>query len=152
MNRLKLLSLECLNKHAPLKKKFLRANHAPYITKILRKAITRRSQLEINYFKTKTQTYLKLYKTHKNFCGKLYKRERRKYYESYENRLKHVLDSKEFWKMVRSFLSDKNTVFSQIIIEKNNRIISDDFDLSEELSIFLKMLLGCSMPCQINTI
>ena len=31
--------------------------------------------------KTKTQTDLKLYKKHKNVCGKLYKREKRKYYE-----------------------------------------------------------------------
>ena len=41
--------IEVLNKHAPLKKKLLRANHAPYITKTLRKAIMRRSQLEIKY-------------------------------------------------------------------------------------------------------
>ena len=67
-----------LNKHAPLKKKLLRANHAPYITKTLRKAIMRRSQLETKYLKTKAQTDQK----HKIFCSKLYKRERRKYYES----------------------------------------------------------------------
>ena len=35
-------------------------------------------------------------------------------------------------------MSDKNTVFSQISIEKNNRIISDDFDLSEEFSTFFE--------------
>ena len=34
---------EVLNKHAPLRKKFLRANHAPYTAKTLRKAIMRRS-------------------------------------------------------------------------------------------------------------
>ena len=33
--------IEVLNKHAPLRKKFLRANHAPYIIKTLRKAIMR---------------------------------------------------------------------------------------------------------------
>ena len=44
-----------LNKHAPLKK-LLRANGAPYITKTLRKAIMRRSQLENIYLKSKTQT------------------------------------------------------------------------------------------------
>ena len=32
------------------------------------------------------------------------------------------------------FLSDKNTIFSQMSIEKNKIIISDDFDLSEEFS------------------
>ena len=70
--------IEVMNRHAPLRKKFLRANHAPYITKTLRKAIMRRSQLETKYLKTKTQTNPKLYKKHKDFCSKLYKRERRK--------------------------------------------------------------------------
>ena len=54
--------IEALNKHAPLRKKFLRTNHAPYITKTLRKTIMRRSQLETKYLKTKTQTDLKHYK------------------------------------------------------------------------------------------
>ena len=58
---------EVLNKRAPLRKKFFRANHALYITKTLRKAIKRRSQLETKYLKTKTQTDLKLYKKHKTF-------------------------------------------------------------------------------------
>ena len=41
---------EVLNKHAPLRKKHLRANHAPYITKTLRKVmIMHRSQLEKKY-------------------------------------------------------------------------------------------------------
>ena len=40
-----------LNIHAPLKRKLLRANHAPYISKTLRKAIMRRSYLEKIYFK-----------------------------------------------------------------------------------------------------
>ena len=74
--------IEVLNKHAPLRKKFLRANHAPYITKTLRKTIMRRSQPETKYLKTKTQTDLKHYKKRKNVCSKLYKRERRKYCES----------------------------------------------------------------------
>ena len=108
-----------LNKHAPLKKKLLRANHAPYITKALRKAIIRRSQLETKYLKTKTQT--NLYKKDENFCSKLYKRE-----------------STKFWKTMGPFLSDKNTVFSQISIEKKNRTISDDFDLSEEFNTFFE--------------
>ena len=38
---------------------------------------------------------------------------------------------------MRPFLSDKNTVFSQITIKKP-RIISGDFDLSEEFSTFFE--------------
>ena len=92
-----------LNKHTPLKNKLLRANHAPYITKTLRKAIMRRSELETKYLKRKTQTDLKLYKKHKNVCSKLQKREKRKYYEFLD--IKNVLDSKKFWKTMRLFLS-----------------------------------------------
>ena len=125
-----------MKEHAPLRKKFLRANHAPCITKTLRKAIMCRSQLETKCLKTKTQTDPKLYKKHKNFSSMLYIRERRKYYDSLD--LKNLLDSKEFLKTLRPFLSDKNTVFSQISIEKNKRIMSDDFDLSEEFSTFFK--------------
>ena len=49
-----------------------------------------------------------------------------------------VLDCKRFWKTMGPFLSDKNTVFSQISIEKTNRFISDDFVLSEEFSTFFE--------------
>ena len=42
-----------------------------------------------------------------------------------------------FHKMVIKVIN-KNTVFSQICIEKNNRIISDNFDLSEEFSTFFE--------------
>ena len=93
--------IEVLNKQALLRKKFFRANHGLYITKTLRKAIMRRSQPETKYHKTKTQADLKLYKKHKNFCSKLCRRERRKYYDSLD--MKNVLDSKEFWKKMRLF-------------------------------------------------
>ena len=56
-----------MNKHAPLRKNFLRANHAPYITKTLRKAIMRRCQLETKYLKTKTKIDPKLSKSIKTF-------------------------------------------------------------------------------------
>ena len=56
----------------------------------------RRSQLETKYLKTKVQTDLKLSKKHKNFCSKIYKRERRKYYEPLD--MKNVLEVKNFGK------------------------------------------------------
>ena len=52
--------LKVLNIHAPLKIKLLRANHAPYISKTLRKAIMRRSYLEKVYFKKRTDHSLKV--------------------------------------------------------------------------------------------
>ena len=45
--------LKDLNSHAPLKRKLLRANHALFISKTLRKAIMKRSYLDKIYFKNK---------------------------------------------------------------------------------------------------
>ena len=84
-----------------------------------------RCQLETKYLKTKTQTNLKLYKKHLSYIKK-----RRKYYESSD--MKNVLRQKKIGKQWDPFLSDKNTVFSQISIEINNQIISDDFVFPEE--------------------
>ena len=57
--------LNVLNKHAPLKKKQLRANHASYMSKSMRKAITRRSYLENVYFKKRTGNSLRAHKKQK---------------------------------------------------------------------------------------
>ena len=43
--------LKVLNRHTPLKRKMLRANHAPCVSNVLRKAIMKRSYLENVYFK-----------------------------------------------------------------------------------------------------
>ena len=57
--------LKVLNIHSPLKRKLLRANYAPYISKTLRKFIMRRSYLEKIYFKKQTDRSLKAYKKQK---------------------------------------------------------------------------------------
>ena len=59
--------LKVLNKHATLKKKFIRANHVPYMTKNLRKAIMKRSQLENRYISNSTIENLNKYKNIKTF-------------------------------------------------------------------------------------
>ena len=66
--------------------------------------------------------------------------------------MKKVLDNREFWKTMKPFSSDKNTIFSQISIQKNNKITSDGFDWSKDFSTFLKMLLDRSMSSQMITV
>ena len=93
--------LEVLNTHAPIKKQLLRANHVPYMTKALRKAIMKRSEFESKYVKNKINENLKSYKKQRNLCSKLYKKERKKYYKMLD--LKNATDNKEFWKTVKPF-------------------------------------------------
>ena len=61
----KQLFLEILNIHAPIKKKLLRANHVPCMTKALRKTIMKRSELESKYIESKTSENLKDLKKNK---------------------------------------------------------------------------------------
>ena len=54
--------LRILNKHAPIKSKLLRANHASYISNPFRKAIMKRFYLESLYFIKLTDHSLRNYK------------------------------------------------------------------------------------------
>ena len=70
--------LEVLNTHAPIKWKLLWDNQVPYMRKALRKAIMKRSETENKNAKSKTNENLKSYKKQRNFCSKLYKKERKR--------------------------------------------------------------------------
>ena len=61
-----------------LLKRDLRANHAPYMTKALQKAIIKRSKLKSNYFKNQTAHDFELYKKQKNYCSEFYKKREEK--------------------------------------------------------------------------
>ena len=62
-----------------MKSKKQRANHKSYMTKALRKAIMKRSELATKYHKTKSIEDYNNYKKQRNFCSKLYKKERKKF-------------------------------------------------------------------------
>ena len=91
--------LNVLDKHAPSKKKILRANHKPYMTKVLRKAIMRRSALENKYYKSKSVEAKMLYKKQKNYTIKLMKTEKRKYFSNLK--VNNFTDNKKFWNTVK---------------------------------------------------
>ena len=132
--------LKVLNKHAPLKKKFIRANHAPYMTKNLRTAIMKRSHLENKYISNSTVENMNKYKKHKNFCSKLYKKERKKFYSQLD--IKNITDNKLFWKTRKPFLSEKCTYASKISLVHNDNVFSDDQELPETFNFFFEHLIN----------
>ena len=63
------LFLKTLNKHAPMKTKYIRANNSPFMNKELSKAIMVRSRLRNKSLKLKnTRSYGSLQKTKKSLC------------------------------------------------------------------------------------
>ena len=87
--------LDVFNKHAPLKKKIVRAYHAPYISKTLKNVIMKRSYLENVCFKKKTPDLLTKCKKQKNYCSKFYQKGWEKKLESLNSR--KISDNKSFW-------------------------------------------------------
>ena len=59
------------NSHVPIKKKYIRANEAPFMSKELCKAILKRSRLRDIFLKHRTDTNNKNYSTQINLCKKL---------------------------------------------------------------------------------
>ena len=128
--------MKLLDHHAPLKKKTLRANNAPYITKKLRKAIMKRSQLENIYSKTLTEKPLKAYKKQKNYVSRLYKKERKMFFNSLNSSV--ISDNRKFWKTVKPLFSNKRNYGNKIKVAENEEIVDDDTKVAEELKNFFK--------------
>ena len=70
-----------LDKFAPLKTKFLRANNKPHISKKLRKAMMTRTRLRNIAFKTKLPADMANYRKQRNLVINLNKRARKSFFQ-----------------------------------------------------------------------
>ena len=91
--------MNLLDQYAPLKKKIFRVNNAPYVTKKLRKVIMKRCHWKTHWkihCKTLTEKFLKVCKKQKNYVSRLYKKERKIFFNSLNSSV--VSDNRTFWK------------------------------------------------------
>ena len=121
-----------LDKHAPIKTKLLRANHKPYVTKAMRKAIMKRSELATKYRRAPTEENLRAWKKHKNYCSNLYKKERKNYYESLD--MKNLTDNKKFWDTIKPIFSNKAKGSSNITLIEDKKLLTSEKDVTETLN------------------
>ena len=80
--------------------------------------------MEIKYRKQPTDSYFKRYRKQKNFCSKLYEKERKKYYSNLD--LKQFTDNRTFLQNVKPFLSDKNKATEKITLVSDDKTFSDN--------------------------
>ena len=126
--------LSLLNVHAPIKKKTVRINQAPYMTKTLRKAIMKRSALKNKFYREKTLITESMYKKQRNFCSRLYKKEKKKFYNNLN--MKSFTDNKMFWKTVKPFLSEKGNLSKKINLVEQDEVVSEDIEVAEILNTY----------------
>ena len=94
-----------VEKHAPLKKKIVRGNHGPFITKDLRKDIYTRSILKNKFIKNPSELNEKLYKRQRNKCASIRKKLIKQYFSNITS--KCIVTKREFWKTMTPFLTNK---------------------------------------------
>ena len=121
-----------LDKHAPVKTKLLRGNHKPYVTKAMRKAIMKRSELATKYRRSPTEDNLRAWKKHKNFCSNLYKKERKNYYESLD--MNDFTDNQKFWNTVKPLFSNKAKGSSNITLIEDKTLLTAEDKVAETLN------------------
>ena len=126
------LLLKVVYKHAPVNKKFVRANNAKYISKPLRKAFMKRSYLEKVNFKKQTTQSMERYKKQKNYCSRLYKKERKNFLNSLNTSF--VNYNKLFWKTVKPFFSNKGSFGNKIKLVENDKMLQDDKNIAAEMN------------------
>ena len=123
-NRFQNILRELLDNHAPLKKKYVRANNSPFMTKSLQKMIMNRSRSKNKYFKNKTAEHWKKYRKLRNECVSLTKKVKREYFQNLN--INSINDNKTFWKTVKPFHSNNGNINQKKILVENNEIIRDD--------------------------
>ena len=127
--------LQALNKHAPPKKKVLIANDKPYMTKIVRTAIMRRSGLENKYYRDKLPETGRAYKKQKNYTKRLIKKEKRKYFSNLN--INNYTDNKKFLDHCEVFIFiNYDGGSKKITLVNDDNIISNDEEVAETFNTF----------------
>ena len=122
------------NKHAPMKRKYVRANEAPFMTKELHKAIMKRSRLRNKFLKNKNEINRNNYKVQRNYCKKLLKTTKKQYFNNLNT--SKVTDNRILWKTVVLLLTNKPSGGEEIILKEGNKNITNDAELCEVFNTY----------------
>ena len=90
--------MELLNKHAPMKTKYVRANNAPFMNKKLSKAIMTRSRLRNKLLKNPDEVNKRNYNKQRNYCVNLLRKEKNNYFNNID--LKLLTDNKSVFFLI----------------------------------------------------
>ena len=126
--------MRILNRHAPIKRSYIRANNAPFMNKSLSKAIMVRSKLRNKFLKLKTSESREAYNKQRNYCVTLLRESKKNFDENLNPNI--ISDNMKFWKHVKPFFSDKSPKSSTITIMEDDEVISDSAKCAEVMNNF----------------
>ena len=117
-----------------MKKRYIRANNVPFMNKELCKAIMTRSRLRNIFLKLKTNQSREAYKIQRNYCVKLLRKTKSRYYENLN--VKIIQNNKKFWKHVKPLCSQKGSINNRISLFEDKEIVSDSANFAEIMNHF----------------
>ena len=139
---------QAIQKHAPIKQRYVGVNQAPFINKTINKGIMKRSQLRNKFLNTKSDIDRKAYNKQRNLCVSLIRLEKKNFFNNIITR--GIIGNKTFWKTVKPFFTDEIQTKSKITLNEKNvvsevgqeqivskKVISEDQAVSEVFNKFL---------------
>ena len=127
------------NKDAPFKRKYIRANEAPFMSKELHKDIMRRSKLRNKFLKSRNLSDRKNYTSKRNLCKKLLKNTKRTYFDNLD--IRKVTDNRTVWKTVVPRFSNKFSKNEKINLTEGNKTVPNDDELCRVLNNFFSKIV-----------
>ena len=128
---------DLLQKHAPLKTKFLRANNSPHMTKELRQAIMKRSRLKNIANRTNSPEDVDNYRKQRNLVVSLNKKQKKALFDNID------LDkngSKSFWKTCKPLFSKVDAIGERIVLVEGDSVISNDRDIATVFNTYFNSI------------
>ena len=123
------LSMDVMNEHAPIKKRYIKHMQAPFMNNTLRKSINVKGMLCRRNEKFHNKHNWELYRKQRNLCTKIRKQSIRTYM------LKTCTERKQmngtvFWDMMKPLISDKGSKSNtNITLIDDSKIINDSKDV-----------------------
>ena len=117
------------NKHAPLKKKFVRGNNAPFMNREFQKEIYVRSRLRNKYWVEPSAENKAAYKKQRNKCVKIRRKSIKRYIDKISE--KGIETNKSFWNFMKPFMTNKGMIANKdITLIDGKNVITDEYELS----------------------
>ena len=98
--------LKVLDKHAPRKQKYIRANNSNYIRKALQKEIMHKSRFRNKFLRERTKESNIAYNKQRNISVSLLRKTKRDYFANLDTKI--MKDNRKFWKTVNPLFSEKS--------------------------------------------
>ena len=90
---------EAIQRHAPIKKRYVRANQALFINKKINKEIMKRSRLRNKFLKTKSDIDRKAYTKQRNLCVNLIRSEKKTFYSNIN--MSDITENKSHFSLIK---------------------------------------------------